>query len=101
MAVMTLGGARPQTPDVCSVCGLRYADGLPWGPSGTGPSFTLCDCCGVEFGYGDASVIAIKHWRERWLAGGAGWFDTDARPDDWSIQRQMDCIPAWVRTQNF
>jgi hypothetical protein len=57
-------GERPDSPWLCLVCGLDYEglDDPPWGASGVDPSYSHCLCCGVEFGYGDASVNGIRRW---------------------------------------
>lgn len=34
----------------CRVCGL-YLGYQPWGEDGKTPSYEICPCCGVEFGY--------------------------------------------------
>lgn len=54
----------------CRVCGLRQGS-PPWGEDGKTPSFEICDCCGVEFGYEDASPKAAEAYRQAWLARGA------------------------------
>jgi hypothetical protein len=54
----------------CRVCGL-IQDDPPWGNDNNTPSFNICSCCGVEFGYEDATLNAIKNYRTTWLANGA------------------------------
>jgi hypothetical protein len=75
----------------CRVCGLEL-DEQPWGADGSSPTFSICPCCGVEFGYGDCQPTAVVAWRDRWLAGGAKWSDPRQRPDDWSMQKQLQRI---------
>ncbi len=43
---------------------------MPWGPSGEAPTYEYCNCCGVEFGYGDGNSAAINAHIERWKRGG-------------------------------
>ena len=80
--------------DNCRVCGYNY--GEPWGKDGTDPSFEICLCCGVEFGYGDATLVAVKRTRGIWLASGTKWVYPKFKPQDWDVSQQMNQIPgAW------
>lgn len=54
----------------CRVCGLKQED-APWVKHGDTPSFEICDCCGVEFGYEDRINKSIQKYRENWLNNGA------------------------------
>lgn len=54
---------------ICRVCG-KIQDDPPWGEDGKCPNYDICDCCGVEFGYGDCTLTAIRASRERWLVNG-------------------------------
>ena len=78
---------------VCRVCGLRQEE-PPWGEDGKSPSYEYCDCCEVEFGYGDASLIGIRRHRTRWLLNNANWFDVNAKPENWDLEKQLQQIPA-------
>lgn len=80
----------------CRVCGLLQ-DEAPWGEDGCSASFNICDCCGTEFGYEDATLIGILRKRERWLADGAQWFSPKATPSDWNLQEQLQKIPEEFR----
>jgi hypothetical protein len=80
----------------CRVCGLVQAE-PPWGHDGTDPTFGICDCCGVEFGYGDISKPAVVRFRTSWLANGAKWRDPKARPTDWNLEDQLAGIPEQWR----
>ena len=46
----------------CRICGYRCVV-PPWGEDGETPNFEYCDCCGVEFGYGDATIKVVKKHR--------------------------------------
>ena len=35
---------------VCRVCGAEQPE-APWGDDGETPTYDICNCCGVEFGY--------------------------------------------------
>lgn len=50
----------------CRVCGFPQAD-PPWGLDGRTPSFDICACCGVEFGYEDATAEGVERYRQEWL----------------------------------
>ena len=97
-ALMTMEGERPDCPWLCLVCGLdhRDFDDAPWGLTGEDPSYAHCFCCGVEFGYGDASIAGIRSWRDRWLTD-ARWVDETKRPDGWSLPVQLQAFPERVR----
>ncbi len=76
----------------CRVCGLAQLD-PPWGADGRSPLFEFCDCCGVEFGYGDATPAAVVSTRAKWLAGGAVWSEPAARPSNWNLDAQLAKAP--------
>jgi len=75
------------------VCGLRQEES-PWGDDGKTPSFNICDCCGVEFGYEDNNLEAVKSYRKSWLQDGAKWFNSKAKPFDWNLKKQTKDIPS-------
>lgn len=81
---------------LCRVCGLEQSE-PPWGEDGRSPTYGFCPCCGVEFGYGDASLVAIRTHREKWLSTGAKWDSPGLRPDDWELNEQLKCIPTEYR----
>lgn len=72
----------------CRVCGLVQSE-PPWGSDGKSPTFNYCPCCGVEFGYGDATPVAIQKWRQKWIAGGAKWDAPNEKPAMWEWQEQL------------
>jgi hypothetical protein len=77
---------------ICRVCGKLQGD-PPWGEDGKCPTHNICDCCGVEFGYEDCNISAIRAFRIRWLANGGQWWSRKKRPADWSLEEQMKNIP--------
>lgn len=78
----------------CRICGLYQGkDHPPWGEDGKSPSFDICECCGVEFGYGDCFLDDIKRLRKEWLDNGASWDDSKYKPKNWSLEEQMKNIP--------
>ena len=58
----------------CVVCGYDELDEPPYDEYGCS-SFTICPCCGTEFGYDDYS-IAHEVLRQRWVASGMKWWST-------------------------
>lgn len=80
----------------CRVCGLKQ-DSPPWGEDGRTPLFEHCPCCGVEWGYQDATPVGACRYRERWLKEGANWDSPAQRPKDWDLQEQLAAVPAEFR----
>ncbi len=80
----------------CRACGWLLPD-PPWGADGRTPLYEFCPCCGVEFGYQDATPAGARRYRQQWLAGGAGWHDPKRRPDGWSAEEQLTKVPAAFR----
>src|SRR5690349_9486820 len=80
----------------CRVCGLAQPD-FPWGEDGKSPTFMLCSCCGVEFGYTDATWRQVRQWRDDWIAAGARWREPGLKPPGWSLEEQIGHIPMEFR----
>jgi len=80
----------------CRVCGLHQLT-HPWGEDGKCPTYEICDCCGVEFGYEDITLIGIEIARSKWLANGAKWFSPEARPLGWDYKKQLLMVPLEFR----
>jgi hypothetical protein len=80
----------------CRVCGWKLPD-PPWGMDGRTPLYEYCPCCGVEFGYQDATPAGARRFREQWLARGAHWAEPDQRPEQWSLDDQLAEIPIEFR----
>jgi hypothetical protein len=72
----------------CPVCG--YADLSHPAYNGYGsPSFEICPCCGVQFGYQDCSFPHAV-LRGIWLAAGAIWDSDVIRPlEGWDARKQL------------
>lgn len=77
----------------CRVCGYE-PDAPPWGISGADPSWEICPCCGVEFGYEDSSLEGTRQYRDRWLNSGARWLDPTEAPDGLSAEARLARVPA-------
>ena len=79
---------------LCPVCGYH---GLTRDPVGPVDTFEICECCGFEFGFDDKDLKYTYHeYRLMWLAGGAKWFSSAARPASWSLERQIASLPMSV-----
>lgn len=80
----------------CYVCGYPELDELPRGENGKIPSFSICDCCGIQFGYEDTSEENIRKYREKWIETGGEWLIKDARPKNWSMKDQLKNIGIFI-----
>jgi len=80
----------------CRVCGL-YIEDPPWGEDNRTPSYDICPCCGMEFGFEDYRLDLVRQYRQQWLDGGAGWFEKKEKPPNWDLTEQMKNIPKeWL-----
>jgi transcription elongation factor Elf1 len=75
----------------CPVCGYAELEDIPWDDEYT-PSFTICDCCGVEFGYEDATQEGKLKYRKQWIASGGKWFNPAKKPENWNMNDQLKKI---------
>ena len=76
----------------CRVCGY-YLDDPPWAEDGHTPTYEICPCCAVEFGYEDYTVESAKQYRENWIRKGVIWFDPEQKPVAWDLQAQLKNVP--------
>ncbi len=70
----------------CRICGL-YIEDKPWGEDGLFPTYEVCPCCGVEFGYEDCTVESVLDYRERCITNGTKWSNLNQNPVDWILKR--------------
>lgn len=75
----------------CKICGLEQ-EKFPWGEDGKTPNFDICDCCGVEFGYEDYTLVSLNKFRQEWLSSGGIWFEKEAMPENWDMEEQMENV---------
>jgi hypothetical protein len=69
-------------PFRCPVCGYRE---LPEPPV----NFSICPCCGTEFGYDDATKFHST-LRQEWVNAGVQWFSRSRlAPPDWNAWMQL------------
>ena len=73
----------------CDVCGYSRLSQPPWGDDGKTPTYDICPCCGVEFGYEDCTQKSKDSFREKWLNNGAKWFDESKKPQNWDLEEQF------------
>ena len=77
----------------CRICGYRQ-DERPWsGEHGDVPSYSICSCCGAEFGVDDNTLEDVVRYRGEWLRQGLPWFEPTEEPDAWDIDDQLAQIP--------
>ena len=82
------------------MCGLdlpAIGEDPPWGTSGNDPTFAFCPCCGVEFGYEDATLHGAQMRREAWAQDGYRWADPDRQPTGWQAHEQLNNLPERAR----
>lgn len=72
----------------CAICGYEPPS-PPWGAEGRLPSFDICPCCGVTWGYEDSGVSSIERYRARWLAAGAAWYSTREPADGLATRERL------------
>jgi hypothetical protein len=72
----------------CRVCGYEPED-PPWGTDGRTPLFEYCPCCGVEWGYQDATPIGVERFRAKWLESGAPWVDPTVDFDGLTVSARL------------
>ncbi len=77
----------------CQFCGLDRKE-FVWDEATNTPSFTIYDCCGVEFGYQDKLIHAIRQYRKKWFDKGAKWHEPKYQPEGWKLSEQLEQIPA-------
>ena len=80
----------------CPVCGY---DRLEFPPR----DFTICGCCGTEFGYDDR-VLSHGELTRRWAEKDCPWFDPgEPKPEGWNGNMQLIMngleiyLPNWSR----
>jgi len=83
----------------CRVCGLDQEEQI-WGEDGKCPTYNICACCGVEFGYGDETPDNCRAIRKHWIEVDCmKWFTPQEKPDDWSWELQKSQIPFNFRDE--
>ena len=57
---------------ICTVCGYDGLNEPPYDEKGCA-SFSICPCCGTEFGYDDHS-LSHEALRKKWIESGMKWW---------------------------
>lgn len=63
------------------------------GADGLSPTWDICPCCGVEFGYGDCTPASVRKKRKASVDNGTSWVDPRIEPDGWNFGGQEQKIP--------
>jgi hypothetical protein len=75
----------------CPVCGYDELREPAYDCFGD-PSFEICPCCGIEFGYEDASR-SHESLRNDWIAKGMHWHSSvKAPPPGWDPVQQLRSV---------
>ncbi len=73
----------------CIICGHDKLTEKPYDQDGN-PSYEICKCCGFEFGFDDnIEGNSIEGYRQKWIDGGAEWFNAKAKPENWDLKKQL------------
>jgi hypothetical protein len=62
------------------------------------PSFEICPCCGIQFGYQDLPHDDLtleelhRKWRYNWIAHGMIFHHEWLKPKDWNPVKQLSGI---------
>jgi transcription elongation factor Elf1 len=76
------------TKYTCLICGYSGLNYPPRDETGA-PSYEICACCGVEFGYEDETILARQEYRKKWIEAGAKWFVPNLKPMNWNLKDQL------------
>ena len=81
---------------LCPVCGYEHP--RPTWHGGV-PSFEICPCCGIQYGYSDAAggdeaarAMLYRRWRQAWIEGGMRFKWPERQPKDWEPVAQLQRI---------
>ena len=68
----------------CPVCGYDLTE--------PPTNYSICPCCGTEFGYDDADA-SHADLRQEWVAQGCPWFSQSRpAPTDWDARQQIAAL---------
>lgn len=81
---------------LCRVCGYDNGE-PPWGADGKNPTFDICPCCGVEWGYEDNNPDSTRKYRQTWRDRGAPWSDRHEPHDDLTVEQRLAKVPELFR----
>ncbi len=72
----------------CPACGWDDQISPPMDTLGY-PSYDICSCCGIQYGYHDIMGITYRAWRDKWVRNGMRWNSYSDPPPDWDPVRQL------------
>lgn len=72
----------------CPVCGYPNLSEPPYDDYGCS-TFSICPCCGTEFGYDDSGK-SYTELRRIWICNGMSWWGKSTLPpDNWDPEIQL------------
>jgi len=77
---------------ICEICGYAELEYPPWGEDGKNPSYNICPCCGVEFGYEDCTTESKLKYFNKWAESGYKWFKPEKKSKEWDLKKQLKNI---------
>lgn len=83
----------PSVKCTCPICGYPDLDEPAYNSSGS-PSFDICSCCGVQFGYNDTRWTHDE-LRDCWIKLGMSWWSPLPKPQGWDPIKQMKAAGLW------
>lgn len=76
---------------ICPVCGYADLNEAPYDEYGCS-SYSICPCCGTEFGYDDSSV-AHSELRKKWVSKGMPWWSKhQVSSPNWDPVKQLEFV---------
>jgi transcription elongation factor Elf1 len=80
--------AKGPSKFTCPVCGFAELTEPHVDVTGS-PTYSICPCCGVQFGADDQQKTHAE-LRQAWIASGAQWWSQNqAAPDGWDADEQL------------
>lgn len=74
----------------CPVCGYDGLTEKPYDEFGY-PTYTICSCCGYEFGFDDSSKgISFQEYQTKWISDGFKFFNKNKKPKIWNEKVLID-----------
>jgi hypothetical protein len=72
----------------CPVCGFTGLTEPPTDQTG-GPTYSICPCCGTQYGADDLDK-SHADLRKEWVQSGAQWWSqNEPAPEGWSANAQL------------